>query len=37
MRQKNAQVTEDVNNISKAVERTDAAEAKALRDAMSKP
>ena len=37
MRQKNAQMSEDVNAISKAVERTDAAEAKALRDAMAKP
>jgi len=37
MRQKNAQMQEDVNSLSKAVEATDAAEAKALRDALTKP
>lgn len=36
MRQKNAQMREDVNALSEAVERTDAAEAKALRDAIAK-
>jgi hypothetical protein len=37
MRQKNEQVKSDVNALAKAVEQTDAAEAKALRDAMAKP
>jgi len=36
MRQKNEQVKSDVNAIAKAVEQSDAAEAKALRDAVSK-
>jgi len=36
-RQKNAQMAEDVSALSKAVEQTDPAEAKALRQAMAKP
>jgi len=38
MRQKNAQMQEDINSLSKAVEAEgDAAEAKALREAVAKP
>jgi len=37
MRQKNAQIKDDINALSKAVEATDPAEAKALREAASKP
>jgi len=36
-REKKAQMTADVLNLSKAVEQTDPAEAKALRDATTKP
>jgi len=37
MRMKNAQMQEDVNSLSKAVEAIDPAEAKALREAVTKP
>lgn len=37
MRMKNQQMQEDVNQLSKAVEAVDAAEAKALREAATKP
>jgi hypothetical protein len=36
-RQKNAQMKDDINSLSKAVEAGDPAEAKALRDAMARP
>lgn len=36
-RKKNAQMKDDVNSLAKAVQATDPAEAKALRDAMAKP